>query len=172
MLLASSAVSFNSFHVTRSSCYTYHFVFNNYTGRWRTAVYLLRSCFRHLLLLLLDLVPHVSQFVVYISHHVRSIMNIMSLSTWYHTFFSCSKIKPEIRALLYSLMFARAFGIFCCLLQFLTRITYLAVRGVHITSSSRIKSEDGVLLGTLMSARALGIYCCFCLISYHIPHRA
>ena len=172
MLLASSAVCFNSFHVTRSSCYTYHFVFNNYTGRWRTAVYLLRSCFRHLLLLLLDLVPHVSQFVVYISHHVRSIMNIMSLSTWYHTYCSCSKIKPEIRALRYTLMFARAFGIFCCLLQFLTRITYLAVRGVHITSSSRIKSEDGVLLGTLMSARALGIYCCFCLISYHIPHRA
>ena len=75
----------------------------------------------------------------------------------------------EIRALLYTLMFARAFGIFCCLLQFVTRITYLAVRGMHIISSSRIKSEDGVLLYTLMFARAFRIFCCFCLISFHIP---
>ena len=74
-----------SFHIPCSSWYTYHFVFKNEIGRWRTALYVdVRSCFRHLLLFLLDLVPHISQFVVYISHHVRSIMNIMWLSSWYH----------------------------------------------------------------------------------------
>ena len=47
-----------------------------------------------------DFVPHTMQFLV----------------SSYGTIFSSSKIKPEIRALLYTLMFARAFGIFCCLL--------------------------------------------------------
>ena len=48
-----------------------------------------------------DFVPHNMQFLV---------------SSSYGTVFSSSKIKPEIRAPLYTLMFARASGIFCCLL--------------------------------------------------------
>ena len=48
-----------------------------------------------------DFVPHTVQFLV---------------SSSYGTVFSSSKIKQEIRALLNTLMFARAFGIFCCLL--------------------------------------------------------
>ena len=55
------------------------------------------------------------------------------------------------------------------LLFALIRITYLAVRGIHIISSSIIKPEHGVLLYTWMFARAFGIFCCFCLIWYHIP---
>ena len=47
-----------------------------------------------------DFVPHTMRFTV----------------SSYGTVFSSSKIKPEIRALLYTFMFARAFGIFCCLL--------------------------------------------------------
>ena len=52
-----------------------------------------------------DFVPHTMQFL---------------LSSYGSTaVFSYSKIKPERqRALLYTLIFARAFGIFCCLLQF------------------------------------------------------
>ena len=50
---------FNSYHIPGSSWYTYHFVFYNSTGTSRTAVYVdVRSCFRHLLLFLLYLVPH------------------------------------------------------------------------------------------------------------------
>ena len=41
----------------------------------------------------------------------------------------------------------------------LNRITYLAVRGIHIFSSSKIKPEHRVLLYTLMFARAFGIFC-------------
>ena len=67
---------FNSYHILGSSWYTYHFVFKNETGKSRTAVYVdVRSCFRNLLLFLLDFIPRTWQFVVYIWHHVRSIMN-------------------------------------------------------------------------------------------------
>ena len=51
----------------------------------------------------------------------------------------------------------------------LIRITYLAVRGIHIISSSRIKPEHLVLLYTLTFARAFGIFCCFCFIWHYIP---
>ena len=51
----------------------------------------------------------------------------------------------------------------------LSRITYLAVRGIHIISSSKNKPENRVLLYTLIFARAFGIFCCFCLISCHRP---
>ena len=88
---------FNSRQIAGSSWYTYPFVFKNSTGKSRTAVYVdVRSCFRHLMLLL-DFVPH-----AYLA--VRGVHIISS-----------SKIKPENRVLLYTFMFARAFGIFCCL---------------------------------------------------------
>ena len=48
----------------------------------RTAVYLdVHLCVRHLLLFLLDFVSHTSRLVV--SHHVRSIMNIMWLISYH-----------------------------------------------------------------------------------------
>ena len=50
----------------------------------------------------------------------------------------------------------------------LIRITYLAVRNIHIISSSRIKPEHRVQLYTLMFARAFGIFCCFCLFWYRV----
>ena len=46
---------------------------------------------------------------------------------------SSSKIKPENRVLLYTLMFARALG--TSAVYALILITYLAVRGIHIISS-------------------------------------
>ena len=56
---------FKSHHIPGSSWYTYHFVFKNQTGKSHTAVYVdVRSCFRHLLLFMLDFVLHTLQFVV------------------------------------------------------------------------------------------------------------
>ena len=65
---------FYSHHISGSSWYTYHFVFRNLTGKSRAAVYGdVRSCFRHLLLFLLDFVPHTWQFVEYISFHLQKL---------------------------------------------------------------------------------------------------
>ena len=86
--------------------------------------------------------------------------------------FSSSKIKPENRVLLYTSMFARAFGIFFCVCLISYHIpgsSYLAVRGIHRISSSQIKPENRVLLYTYMFARAFGIFCRLHLVSYHIP---
>ena len=81
------------------------------SGKSRTAVYVdVRSCFRHLLLFLLDFVPHTWQFVVYISFHLQN-------------------IKPENRVLLYTFMFAGAFGIVC----------YLSLNSHHIPGCSWYK---------------------------------
>ena len=88
---------------------------------------------------LLDFVPHTWQFVVYISFRLQKLSRkivyccirwcslVLSASfavaAWFRTTYlavcgmhiiSSSKIKPENRVLLYTLMFARAFGIFCC----------------------------------------------------------
>ena len=108
---------------------------------------------------------HITSCEIDHEHHVVEFL----VSSSYGTVFSSLNIKPEILALLYTLMFARAFGIFCCLLYFVPGITYLAVRGINVISSSRIKPEQRVLLYTLMLARAFGIFCCSCLIWYHIP---
>ena len=75
-----------------------------------------------------DFVSHTWQFHTscHVSHHMRSIMNILWLisyhvpgSSRYHfecitygTVFSSSKNKPKNRVLLYTVMFAGAFGIF------------------------------------------------------------
>ena len=107
------------YHIPRSSLYTYHivwdrswtscgwvpgiiiirysfFVFKSQTGNSRIAVYVdVRSCFWHLLLFAL----------IRITYLAARGMHIIS----------SSRIKPEHRVLLYTLMFARAFGIFCCL---------------------------------------------------------
>ena len=85
---------------------------------------------------LLQFVWHTWQFALYISFRLQQLNRKMAYccipccslvlsasspaSAWFGTtVFSYSKIKPERqRALLYTLIFARAFGIFCCLLQF------------------------------------------------------
>ena len=91
-------------------------------------------------------------------------------SSWYHhmvQFFRLQKLNRKIA--------------YCCIrrcspvilassaVYALSRITYLAVRGIHIISSSKNKPENRVLLYTLIFARAFGIFCCFCLISCHRP---
>ena len=105
---------------------------------------------------------HITSCEIDHEHHVVEFM-----VSPYRTVFSSSKIKPEIWAQLYYVDVRSCF--WHLLLFALIRITYLAVRGIHIISSSIIKPEHGVLLYTWMFARAFGIFCCFCLIWYHIP---
>ena len=117
---------FKSYHIPCSSWYTHHFVFKNETGTSRTDVYVdVRSCFRHLLLFLLDCVPHTWQFVVYISFHLQKLNRKIA----YCCIRSCSLVRLASSAA-YALI----------------PITYLAVRGIHIILSSKIKPENRVLL--------------------------
>ena len=129
-----------SYHIPGSSWYTYHFVFKNQTGKSHTAVYVdVRSCFRHLLLFMLDFVLHTLQFVVCISFRRIKLNRKIA----YCCIRWCSLVLLASSAV-YALL----------------SITYLAVRGIHIISSSKIKPENRVLLYTLMFARAFGIFCC------------
>ena len=64
----------NSYHIPGSSRYTYHLVFKKCTEKSRTAVYVdVCSCFRHLLLFMLDFVPYTWQFVVCISFPLQKL---------------------------------------------------------------------------------------------------
>ena len=138
-----------SYHIPGSSWYTYHLVFKKCTEKSRTAVYVdVCSCFRHLLLFMLDFVPYTWQFVVCISFPLQKLNRKIA----YCCIRWCSLMLLASSAL-----------------SALFRITYLAVRGIHIISSSETKPENRVLLYTFMFARAFGIVCCLCLISYHIP---
>ena len=140
---------FNFHHIPGSSWYTYHFVFKNSTRKSRTAVYVdVRSCFWHLLLFMLDFLPHTLRFVVCISFRLQKLNRKIA----YCCIRSCSLVLLASSAV-YALI----------------PITYLAIRGIHIISSWKIKPENRVLLYTLMFARAFGIFCCFCSMSYHIP---
>ena len=134
---------FNPHHIPGSSWYTYHFIFKKLIGKSRTAVYVdVRSCVRHLLPFMLQFPSHTWQFVVYISLYLQKLNRkiaycrirwcslLLSASSAVYALIpttylavrgihiiSSSKIKPENRVLLYTLctlMFARAFGIFCC----------------------------------------------------------
>ena len=126
---------FKSYHIPCSSWYTYRFVFKHYTGKSRTAVYVcVRSCFRHLLRFLLDFVAHTWQFVVYISFHLQKLNRKIA----------CGCIRGCLLLLLAS-----------SAVYALNRITYLAVRGIHIISSSKTQPENRVLLYTVTKCACL-----------------
>ena len=111
---------FKSYHIPCSSWYTYHFVFKNKTGTSRIAVYVdVRSCFRHLLLFLLDFAPHTWQFVVYISFHLQKLNRKIAY---------CCIRRCSLVLLASSAVYA------------LNRITYLAVGGGD--SGFPLVSED------------------------------
>ena len=85
-----------SYYIPGSSWYTYHFIFKNLSGKSRTSNCCIRWC----------------SLVLFASSAVYALNPITYLAVRGIHIISSSKIEPENRVLLYTFMFARAFGIF------------------------------------------------------------